>query len=202
MAINADGAPNAYHPANTGTDHIRNAGQPPKGQPNAPHSKWKWWGIVAKNGVPVVQKTGPWKGYYVSTTALAYSGQLEEDPARYVDSNAVPFIVVPNIEKGRAMLGDYAYVVNRANGKASPAIIADLGPTDKIGEGSIELARRLGIKENPRNGGTSKKDIFYLVFPGTGNRKAQPLAKIDKAATDLFQQWGGAARMATLPSLT
>ena len=201
MMINADGAPNAYNPADTGTDYLRNAGAPPRDQPNAPHSKWRWWGIATRNGAPVVQNSGPWKGYYVSTTALVNAGQPDDVPARYVDSDAIPFIVVPGVERGRALLGDYAFIVNRGNGQSSPAIVADLGPKDKIGEGSIELARRLGIRENPRRGGTSKPDIFYIIFPGTGKSRGQALAKIEQNANELFETWGGMERLATLPRL-
>ncbi len=201
MMINADGAPNAYHPNGIGIDHLLNAGAPPKGEPKAPHSRWNWWGIVAKDGKPVVQTSGEWKGYYISTTALANPGQPEDSAARYVDSNKIPFIVVPNVDKGRVLLGDMAWVINRANGQASAAIIADIGPKDKLGEGSIELARRLGLNSDPKKGGTSKNDILYIAFPGSGNRKGQSLAKIEQLGKNLFDAWGGDARVNALPKL-
>jgi hypothetical protein len=201
MTINADGAPNAYHPAGKGIDNLLNAGEPPKGKPNASHELWKWWGIVTKDGVPVVQTTGEWAGYYISTTALTNPGQAETSIARYVDSNKIPFVVLPNVDKARIMLGDMAWVVNRANGKSSAAIVADLGPTDQLGEGSIELARRLGVDPDPKKGGTSEEDILYIVFAGSGNRKGQSLAKIEELAKNHFDAWGGEARVEALPKL-
>ena len=201
MMINADGAPNAYHPKDIGIDHLRNAGAPPKDNDHAPHSDWEWWGIVTKNGKPVVQAAGPWAGYYISTTALINPGQAEDNPSRYIDSNKIPFIVVPNIDKGRAMIGDMAWVINRATGQESPAIIADLGPKDKIGEGSIELARRLGINPDPKTGGTTEDDILYIAFPGSGNKKGQSLPRIETLAKSHFDAWGGMDRVKSLPKL-
>ena len=44
-------------------------------------------------------------------------------------------------------------VWNRANGKSSAAIVADVGPMSHLGEGSIQLAARLEIKGSPKAGG-------------------------------------------------
>jgi hypothetical protein len=62
MTIDADGAPNAYHPdKNKGLDDLSNAG-----------SEGHWWGIVTDNGQedgePVIQEDGPYRGYYISNT--------------------------------------------------------------------------------------------------------------------------------------
>lgn len=64
MAINADGAPDAYHPDDIGTDALANAGHP-----------GNWWALVTHNGKrsgnPIVQKAGdPNPGYYIAMTAL------------------------------------------------------------------------------------------------------------------------------------
>src|ERR1035437_1947441 len=62
MTIDADGAPNAYHPDNTGLDDLANAGSPEN------------WQGLAKNadGEPFVQgPDDPFPGYYVSATALS-----------------------------------------------------------------------------------------------------------------------------------
>jgi len=49
-----------------------------------------------------------------------------------------------------------------------------LGPTSKIGEGSIRLAEALKLEDvNPKTGGTESKVVVFLVFPGSvepGNR--------------------------------
>ena len=44
--------------------------------------------------------------------------------------------------------------------------MADIGPRGKYGEGSIALARGLGIDSSPKHGGCSKGVTFY-VFAGS-----------------------------------
>ena len=89
MTIDADGAPNAYHPDNTGIDDLANAGAP-----------GSWQGL-AKNqdGEPFVQgPNDPFPGYYVSATALADRTMPVNDPARYIDATKIPLhrIAGPN----------------------------------------------------------------------------------------------------------
>lgn len=207
--VNADGAPNAYNKEDTGTDWLLNAGVPtrklPNGKPDKsqPHNKWEWWGISVDAGNnPYVQKAGhPFPGFYVSTTALVDGTKTEDNPARYVDSNTIPFLVLPGKQWGGARKGDLGWIINRANGQACGAIFADVGPADEMGELSICAAKLLGLDPNPKGGGTEKKTILYLVFPGSGNGKPQSAADIAKRAKKLFNDWGGDARVATLPPL-
>jgi hypothetical protein len=61
MAIDADGASNAYHPGDTELDEVANAGAP-----------GRWNGIVAdRERKPLIQKdSDPSPGYYISCTSL------------------------------------------------------------------------------------------------------------------------------------
>jgi hypothetical protein len=64
MAIDADGAPKAYHPEDKGLDSLSNAGQP-----------GDWYGIVTdsgdRDGNPIIQGSDdPAPGFYVSPTSL------------------------------------------------------------------------------------------------------------------------------------
>src|SRR5271165_3957166 len=161
MTIDADGAPNAYHPDNSGLDDIANAGTPEH-----------WDGIITDNrtGEPLIQgPDDPFPGYYVSCTSLADRTKDRADPTRYVDASRIPYVVLPRdvAVQGGAQLGDFAVVVNLRNGKLSPAIFADVGT---MGEGSIALANNLGIWSDARQGGR-RGGILYLVFPGSGNRQ-------------------------------
>jgi len=162
MTIDADGAPNAYHPENLGLDDLANAGSPGN------------WAGLAKDadGEPFIQgPDDPFPGYYVSETALADRSKPANDPARYVDASKVPFVVLPGgmARELGARPGDFAAVFNERNGKSSYAIFGDVGPFDRLGEGSMALADNLGIRSDPRNGG-ARRGILYLVFPGSGNR--------------------------------
>ncbi len=186
MAIDADGAPEAYHPQDHGLDFLANAGRP-----------GNWWALVTDNaqpnGEPIVQGSNdPAPGFYISMTALEDTTKERTNPRRYVDSQVIPYIVLPSpvMKEGGAKLGDFAFVINRKNGKLSHAIIADIGPKDKLGEGSIALAETLGIPSNPRRGGTDG-GVIYVVFPRSGNRNPRPLTEIETEAPKLFEAWGG-----------
>src|SRR5216683_1924018 len=188
MTIDADGAPNAYHPDNTGLDDLANAGTP-----------GRWEGLAKDaEGEPIIQgPNDPFPGYYVSATALADRSKPANDPTRYVDASKIPFVVLPGgmARQLGARPGDFAAVFNQRNGKSSYAIFGDVGPYDRIGEGSMALAENLGIRSDARNGG-ARRGILYLVFPGSGNGRPRTIEEIDAEAEKLFQAWGGAAKFA------
>lgn len=184
LAIDADGCPRAYHPqSDRGLDDLANAGRP-----------GNWWGIVTDaNGAAVVQgQADPAPGYYISTTALTDSSKAWNDPLRFVDSEAVPFLVVPPSfigfmgKGGLCRLGDLALAVNLDNGKKVPCIIADIGPADELGEGSIALADTLDIPWSPRTGGC-ESGLLTIVFPNSRTIPAWPrdLADINAAVAEL-----------------
>jgi hypothetical protein len=145
-----------------------------------------WFGVVTdtgkKDGTPVVQDAhAPCPGAYVSATSLHLPGQdgkplPDSSPFKYVDSATVPFIVVPNVViegvQG-VVLGCRVVVTNTANGKMVDAVVADLGPSNKLGEISLACARAIGVPVNdasrhPANsGGTESHSIHYQLFPGT-----------------------------------
>jgi len=183
MTIDADGAPNAYHPDNTGLDDLANAGGP-----------GHWEGLAKDNfGEPFVQGPGdPYPGYYVSATALTDRTKMLSDPARYVDATHVPYIVLPGgMARSIGMRpGDFSVVYNPRNGQSSYAIFGDVGPYDRIGEGSIALARNLGVHEDARNGG-GRRGMMYLLFPGSGDGQPKTVSEISAAADRLLQAWGG-----------
>jgi hypothetical protein len=63
-----------------------------------------------------------------------------------------------------------------------------------MGEGSVALARELGIWEDAREGGT-RGGILYLVYPGSGNRQPRSLDEINSETGKLFQDWGGTDKL-------
>lgn len=188
MTIDADGAPNAYHPENTGLDDLANAGAP-----------GSWQGLAKDtDGEPFIQgPNDPFPGYYVSATALADRSKPVNDPTRYVDASKIPFIVLPGgmARQIGARPGDFAIVFNQQNGKSSYAIFGDIGPADRIGEGSVALAENLGIRSNARNGG-ARGGILYLVFPGSGNGQPRTADEINVESEKFLETWGG------IPQLT
>jgi len=188
MAVDADGAPTAYHPTHgKGLDNLANAGHP-----------GNWFGVVTdtghKDGKPVVQgPKDPAPGFYVSPTALQNKHLSRTDPQRYVDSSAIPYISLPGHHASvfHAALGDLAMVINGRNGRSSAAIYADSGPRKKIGEGSIALATALGLNPSARRGGTESHSIIYIVFPHSGNGAPLTADAISQKGLNLFNAWGG-----------
>lgn len=181
MTIDADGAPNAYHPDNTGLDDLKNAGTP-----------GTWEGLAKDgDGEPIIQgPNDPFPGYYISATALADRSKPYNDPTRYVDASKIPFVVLPGgmARQLGARPGDFATVFNQRNGKMSYAIYGDVGPYDRIGEGSVALAENLGIRSDARNGGT-RGGIVFLVFPGSGNGRPRTIEEINSEGQKLLQGW-------------
>lgn len=191
LAIDADGAFRAYHPNDRfGLDSLSHAGH-----------NGNWWALVTddekKSGRPVVQlESDPAPGFYVSTTALYDPNNPNpRDPHRYVDAARIPYVVLHPKALNYARLGDFATVVNLQNGKISGAIVADeSAPNLPVGEGSIALAQALGIDANPRTGGKDR-DIAYLIYPDSGNRRPRELEEIVINAKRLFNAWGGLDRL-------
>jgi hypothetical protein len=171
MAIDVDGAPQAYHPepdSNLGLDFLANAGRP-----------GNWFGIVTDNGQrdgePIVQgPDDPAPGFYILSTSLQDKTKQLTDPLRYVDATQIPYIVLsPEVRSSLgAELGDFALVINSKSGQLYEAIFADVGPRQKIGEGLVALADALGIPSSPRHGGTDD-GVIYLVLPGVRERKTE-----------------------------
>jgi hypothetical protein len=186
MTIDADGAPNAYGPDDTGLDDLANAGVPAH-----------WDGIITdRDDNPLVQReSDPFPGYYISCTSLSDRRKKFTDPTGYVDAAKIPYVVLPNdlADRGGARLGDFAVVMNLRNGKWSYAIYADMGT---LGEGSIALADNLGIWSDARRGGQSD-GILYLVFPGSGNLQPRAIDEIQSEAERLLQDWGGIEMLAS-----
>jgi len=189
MYVDADGAPNAYGPHNRGLDFTANAVRGGRFLSVATHP----------DGKPVIQRSGRFKGFYVSTTSLHNAAGSPTTPGTYVDARKIPYIVLPPefMNQFGVALGDLAMVTNQRNGKSSFAIFADVGPHGKIGEGSVALAHALGINDDPRHGGTGNSSIAYLVFPksGLGPGKLRSEKEIRKSALRAFRRWGGARRL-------
>ena len=194
LAIDADGSPRAYHPAphaRRGLDRLANAGRP-----------GRWWGVVTDtgraDGRPVVQ--GPADaapGFHVSCTALADLRFARTDPRRYVDSGAVPYVAL-SLAAARAdglRLGDVGFAMETPGGRSSPVILADIAPAGSDGEGSIALARALGIDPDPRTGGTASRRVSLVMFPGSGDGRPMEPARLERLARRRLAEWGGAERL-------
>jgi hypothetical protein len=67
-------------------------------------------------------------------------------------------------------------------------------PSNKIGEGSIELAKRLGIENtSPIDGGAPAGTISYVIFPGSGSSQGfiPSNREIQEQGQYLIRGWRG-----------
>ena len=190
MRIDPDGAPHAYHPdGESGLAPLGDAGHP-----------GNWFSLVTDigrvTGNPVIQTANdPAPGFYVSFTELQDPSRDRKDPLRYVNSETVNYVVIPGrldakVGNQRIELGDLAVVIRPQTGAHASAIVADIGPPNHIGEGSIALANALGIPSNVRTGGVAE-GIVYIVFPGSGQGRPLSQQDIDQKGASLFSKWGG-----------
>jgi hypothetical protein len=107
---------------------------------------------------------GPSDGdpYHQNTTSLKQNGKsLNGNSDKYI---VVPPAILYGIKA--IILGCQAYVINTLNGMNTEAVVADIGPPDKIGEMSVACAEALGINPNPVSGGENSHVIHYHIIPG------------------------------------
>jgi hypothetical protein len=89
-----------------------------------------------------------------------------------------PYIVVPGSVYGQKDdpyspgVGDYCAIVYGTS--IYPAIVGDVGPSNKVGEASLRIAQQLNPLATSENRPVSALKITYLVFPGTAERPFSP----------------------------
>lgn len=167
--IDADGANGqhgarvAYMADNSGSEHLANGGmQRVNGKVICAHD---WARSIVILGADNEPKEFP-GGIIASKTWYRYPGINPNDPAAYVDSQTIPYIVVPPIIiKGVSGIVCGCKARATVGGKSIDCVVADRGPAKKIGELSIAAADALGIPSSPRNGGREKADILYELWP-------------------------------------
>lgn len=169
-SIDADGAngqnggPVAYRVDDSGTDYLDNAGM-----------KIRRGKVVCKNddarSIIILDTDNEPKvfpgGLIASMTWYKHPELSSHDPAAYVDSETIPYIVIPPLVMHKTVgivRGCLARVT--FNNKSIDCVVADLSG-GSIGELSIAAARALGIPASPRDGGLETCNVLYELWPGT-----------------------------------
>ncbi|MFG2501044.1 glycoside hydrolase family 75 protein [Streptomyces sp. NPDC048441] len=94
---------------------------------------------------------------------------FQQSDGRELSAERLPYIVVPGASRRwnhaahGIKAGSVAAVIHRD--KVLYAVVGDTGPTDLIGEASYAAAKALGIRADPRTGGTDD-GVTYVVFKG------------------------------------
>ncbi len=190
LDIDSDGSPRSYAPAGSGLvalDVLTDAGIPGEG-----------YGIArTRSGNFAIQGvSGPCPGYFVSTTSLVDPSKIETDPRRYVDSEKVPFFVLPGNPSLGARLGQVGMMFRPETGDSSAAVYADVGPHNQLGEGSIKLASNLGGSGDQLSaifGGLY--NIVFIMFKDSKVTWPRTNMSVLEEANQLFTQWGGFKRL-------
>jgi hypothetical protein len=105
-----------------------------------------------------------------------------------------PYIVLP-MGLGKAdggKVGDYALVI--FGDRIFPAIVGDIGPSDKAGEASLRIAKEINAAATAYNRPVSDLKVTYLVFPDSGDKPWGPpdLEKLQARSEALVKEIGGA----------
>lgn len=96
----------------------------------------------------------------------------------YLIAEYDPFIVIPvnlltdSSDPYAPKVGDYAVVIHGET--IYPCIVGDGGPTFKVGEASLRMAREINPNASPYSRPVSDLKITYVVFPGSREEQKGP----------------------------
>lgn len=109
-----------------------------------------------------------------------------------------PFIVLsllfkdyPRVLPHAPAMGDYAAVIH--GNQILPAICGDYGPSMKMGEASLMVAKQISDKATPYIRPESDLKVTYLIFPGTAEKPFGPpnLDHWHEKVTEYLKECGG-----------
>jgi hypothetical protein len=119
----------------------------------------------------------------------------------FLIGDADPSIVVPSFMAGDNTdafspgVGDYAAVIY--DGKIYPAIVGDVGPSNKVGEASGRICKEINPKASGLSRAVNSIKVSYLIFPGTAEKPGPPdLVRWGVKCKQLLDEIGG-----TIPEL-
>ncbi|WP_440604595.1 hypothetical protein [Bacillus sp. GB_SG_008] len=139
-----------------------------------------------------IDTDGDGKVRYESRYKEDYYHQPDISLGIHVDPGEYPYFVLPGNKYTQwgAHLGDYAAVINHnANDTTAYAIFADVGPFDKLGEGSLGLGIDLKIPNVSPNNGASG-NIEFIIFLNSSNGRpidSNVVRQIAKAKYDQYK---------------
>lgn len=197
--VTAQGAPDAYHPEDTGSGCLRDTGWP------GPDWRQRLVADPHQPQRPLRQGAGGYPGYFVSTTALNDPRFPRTSAAAYLDAGRVAYLALPQgwlAEDGAGAPGDFVVVHDRGSGRHSFGLIGDSGRDRAMGEVSERMASDLsGHRAEARSGrGAPTGPLLCVVFPGSRREPGWPLqaAVIRARCQQLLRAFGGVAGLAPL----
>jgi hypothetical protein len=146
-------------------------------------------------GELAVKTTAPERKKELKGTIAAVRDEIETlKKYSFLIGATDPYIVLP-LGLGKAdggKIGDYALVI--FGDRIFPAIVGDIGPSDKAGEASLRIAKEINATATAYNRPVSDLKVTYLVFPGTAETPFGPpdLEKLQARSETLVKEIGGA----------
>lgn len=147
--------------------------------------------LIESNNRPCIFKTGIYKGYFASATALKNGLTIDKgecDCNNQVDPFVVPTLVLAGkhpqygnnpVSVFGAKVGDLLIAYNPKNKKIVYAVIGDTGPGENLGEGSVILNMKLtGKSTYPKTrkdtyGLATDKDIVICIIPASNSYQTE-----------------------------
>lgn len=172
--------------------------------PNPMIAGWERRIENAKNELAAAGTTADRKAWLRERMNYLKRGIEDMKHRSYLIAEKDPFIVIPvNLLTARQdpftpKVGDYAVVVHED--KLYPAIVGDGGPTFKVGEASLRLAKEIDARANPYRRPVSELKVSYVVFPGSKETPHGPpdYDAMRQRCIDLLEKIGGLAEGAEL----
>jgi hypothetical protein len=162
-----------------------------------------------KTGKPCVMSDG----YLVSKTAdvAVADGWARDgdcDQTKWIDALTIPALVLPKsspFQPRRAVTRSLVVAMTLDQNRIAYGIVGDAGPSNKLGEASVEMNRILtGLPAGmvPANRADAKLRFqgpasLIIVFTGNENRLAYPITpqRVHDLAKARFDAWGGQDRL-------
>jgi Fungal chitosanase of glycosyl hydrolase group 75 len=138
--------------------------------PNPMLAGWENRVIAAQKELSAATTTADRKSWLRERIQYLKTGIADLKSRSFLVADYDPFIVIPvdllsSSDPYAPKAGDYTVVIYA--GKAYPAIVGDGGPTYKVGEASLRLARELNSKASSYSRPVSDLKVSYIVFPGS-----------------------------------
>lgn len=165
--------------------------------PNPMLQGWKDRLKVAKKEVANPATTATRKAWVKERIKMLERGIEDMKYRSYLVAEHDPFIVIPVSmltdmgDKHAPKVGDYALVIYQE--KIYPCIVGDGGPTFKVGEASLRMAKEINKRASSYSRPVSDLSVTYLVFPNSraNIKKAPDYDEWRTKCLNLLEEIGG-----------
>jgi hypothetical protein len=199
MDVDADGSDSDRLPAGSGLSAnfkpVTSFRWPKKSQIPNPYIAPAEERLKRYEGELAVKSTAPERKKELKGAIAAVRDEIETlKKFSFLIGATDPYIVLPSglgkMDGGK--VGDYALVI--FGDRIFPAIVGDIGPSDKTGEASLRIAKEINAAATAYNRPVSDLKVTYLIFPGTAETPFGPpdLEKLQTRTEAFVKEIGGA----------